>query len=186
MKIPYVILMGSSQGAKTVIDFTLEHPEYTKALILVAPSVSGFIFTGNPPLQTPQIEKAEKKGDLDQVNELELQIWVDGPNRGPELVDTQVRELARDMNRIALSTPLNLGNEIPLEPTAVNRLGEIHVPTLILVGNMDRPRTLACADFLERHIPGAKKVVMHGVAHLLNMENPQVFNQHVNAFLERL
>jgi len=186
MSIQHAILVGSSQGAKTIIDFTLEHPDYTKAIVLVSPALGGFIFTGNPPIQAKQLEQADKKGDMELVNELELQIWVDGPRRTPDQVDTKVRELVRDMNRIALQTPLDFGNELSLEPTAVNRISKIHVPTLIIAGDMDTPKTLACADFLATHIPGAKKVTMHGVAHLLNMEHPQAFNQHVVSFLDRL
>ncbi len=42
----------------------------------------------------------------------------------------------------------------PLAPLAANRLGEIHVPTLILVGEYDTCDTLAVADKLAtRHFP---------------------------------
>jgi len=186
LDIKQAILVGCSQGSKTSTDFTLEHPEMTKALILTAPSLGGFIFHGEPPKQEEQLDLAEQAGDLDRVNELELQIWVDGPQRTPEQVDSKVRELAYDMNRIALQTPQDLGNEIPLEPAAVKRLSEIKVPTLVIVGDLDTPRTLAGADFLAKHIPGAKKLLMKGTAHLPNMEQPEEFNRHVLSFLDQL
>ncbi|MBL0344029.1 alpha/beta hydrolase [Candidatus Villigracilis affinis] len=183
--IEQAILVGCSQGAKTVTDFTLEYPKMTKALVLVAPALGGFIFNGEPPKQEEQLELAEQTGDLDLVNELELQIWVDGPQRTAEQVNPNVRELAREMNRIALQTPEDLGNEIPLVPAAVNRLSEINVPALVITGDLDTPRTLAGADFLAQNIPGAKKATMNGVAHLPNMELPEEFNQLVLSFLEQ-
>ena len=186
LDIKQAILLGCSQGSKTIIDFTLEHPEMTKALILTAPALSGFIYDGEPPKQAEQLDQAEESGDLNLVNELEIQIWVDGPQRRPEQVNPKVRELALDMNRIALQTPEDLGNEIPLEPAAANRLSEIKVPTLVVVGDLDTPSTLACADFLGENIPNAKKVIMNGVAHLPNMEQPEEFNQIVLSFLKQV
>ena len=94
------------------------HPRKQPPFDLVAPALGGFIFNGEPPKQEEQLELAEQAGDLDLVNELELQIWVDGQQRTAEQVNPNVRELAREMNRIALQTPEDLGNEIPLAPAA--------------------------------------------------------------------
>lgn len=185
LDIQQAILVGCSQGSKTSIDSTLEHPEMTKALILTAPALGGFIFNGEPPKQEEELDQAEQAGDLDRVNELELQIWVDGPQRTPEQVNSKVRELAYHMNRIALRTPQDLGNEISLEPAAVNRLSEIKIPTLVIVGDLDTPRTLAGADFIAKNIPNAKKLIMNEVAHLPNMEQPKEFNEHVFSFLKQ-
>ncbi|MBI5950648.1 MAG: alpha/beta hydrolase [Chloroflexi bacterium] len=184
LDVKQAVLVGCSQGAKTSVDFTLEHPEMTKALILVGPALGGFVFNGEPPRQAEELEKADQAGDLDLVNELELQIWVDGQQRTPEQVNSKVRELVRDMNRIALQTPEDLGNEIPLEPAAVNRLSEIKVPVLVVVGDLDTGRTLAAADFLSRNIPNSRKIMMKDTAHLPGMEQPEEFNEHVLSFLD--
>lgn len=185
LNIPRATLVGCSQGGKTAVDFTLEHPEMVESLILVASALSGFAFDGPAPIQAEELEAADEAGDLDRVNELELQIWVDGPKRSPGEVDPQVRELVRDMNRIALSAEsLGLGEEQPLDPAAVNRLDEIRVPTLVIVGDFDTARTQATADYLATHIAGAQKVVMPGTAHLPNMEQPGLFNGYVLNFLD--
>jgi pimeloyl-ACP methyl ester carboxylesterase len=177
-------LVGCSQGAKTIIDFALEHPQMARALVVVSPALSGFTFAGELPKQAEQLEVAEEAGDVEQVNELELQIWVDGPQRSPDQVDAKVRELVREMNLIALKTPENLGSEQPLEPPAANQLGGIRAPSLVIIGNLDTPKTLAAADFITDHIAGARKVVMTGTAHLPNMEQPEEFNRHVLSFLD--
>jgi pimeloyl-ACP methyl ester carboxylesterase len=175
--------VGCSQGGKTVIDFTLEHPEKTGALILVASALSGFTFAGRAPVQWRELELADEAGDIERVNELEMQIWVDGPRRAPGQVGSGVRERVREMNYIALTKSADLGAERQLEPAAAGRLGEIHAPTQIIVGDLDTPQTLAAADFLAERISGSRKVVMPGTAHLPNMERPEEFNRHVLTFL---
>ncbi|HEV2707485.1 MAG TPA: alpha/beta hydrolase [Pyrinomonadaceae bacterium] len=176
-------LVGCSQGGKTIIDFTLEHPGRTRGLILVASALSGFTFAEAMPRQWRELEMADEAGDVERVNELELQIWVDGPQRRPEQVDRNVRERVRLMNYIALKKSVETGEEQALEPPAVGRLGELRVPTLIIIGDLDTRRTQATADFLAEQIAGARKVVMEGTAHLPNMERPQEFNHHVLTFL---
>lgn len=73
-----------------------------------------------------------------------------------------------------------------LEPPAISRLSEIHVPTLIIIGDQDVDHILKIADILEKGIPGARKVVIPGTAHHLNMEKPQEFNRIVLDFLGAL
>jgi len=183
LQIKQATFVGCSQGAKAVVDFTLEHPEMTDALVLVAPALGGFVFTGDMPRQADELDLAEEAGDIARVNELELQIWVDGPGRTPDQVDAEVRERVREMNHIALQTPDGLGSEQPLEPAAVGRLAELHTPTLVIVGDIDTPKTLAVAGYLATHIAGARRLEMTGVAHLPNMERPEEFNRLVLSFL---
>jgi pimeloyl-ACP methyl ester carboxylesterase len=70
-----------------------------------------------------------------------------------------------------------------IEPPAAGRLGEIRAPTLVLVGDLDVDAVLATTDVLARGIPGARKHVISGTAHLPNLEQPDTFNALVGAFL---
>ncbi len=72
---------------------------------------------------------------------------------------------------------------MPLEPPAVERLSQISVPTLVILGELDAPNPLAT---LTAEIPGAKKVVMAETAHHPFMEKPAEFNQIVLDFLASL
>jgi len=182
-----VSLVGCSMGAKTAIDFALEFPEHTRALVLVGPAVGGFGPEVDPPEELEELVAADEAGDLERVSELEVRVWVDGPYRGPGVVDPAVRDLVREMNLIALENEASgVGDERPLEPPAVDRLGEIRVPTLVVVGDLDRPEIVASADLLEGRLPDARKVVMPGTAHLPSMERPGDFNRIVLEFLEEL
>ena len=181
------LLVGCSMGGKTIIDFALQHPGRARALVLVGSSVGGFEADQDPPVQWEELVAADEAGDLERVSELEVQIWVDGPYRGPDLVDPGVRDLVREMNLIALQNESSgLGTERPLEPPAVNRLPEIQLPTLVIVGGQDRPKTTEAADLLHKSIPQARRTVMSGTAHLPNMESPQEFNRIVLEFLDEL
>ncbi len=72
---------------------------------------------------------------------------------------------------------------IPLDPPEIARLGEIRAPTLVIVGDEDLADIQRIADHLAANIPGARKAVMHGTAHVPNMEKPEEFNRLVLDFL---
>lgn len=182
-------LMGASIGGGIVVDFALEHPEMVDALIPVVPGLSG----GPPPSeeemrQWREVERAmtaaREEGNLDLVDEITARLWVDGPTRTPEQVDPAVRarvlRMLRD-NRAA--EPAEEGSPVRLDPPARGRLHDIHVPTLVVLGDADVPGVNVNGDILASEIPGARKAVMHGVAHAPNMERPEEFNRIVLDFL---
>jgi pimeloyl-ACP methyl ester carboxylesterase len=78
------------------------------------------------------------------------------------------------------------GQAYILSPTAIGRLSEIKVPTLVIVGDLDLPEIKDLVDILVRDIQDARKVTVSGVAHMVNMEKPEEFNQAVLDFLTRL
>ena len=178
-------LVGCSMGGGAVIDFALENPDRAEALVLVGSALGGFEFDEGPPEEWDELVAADEAGDLERVSDLEVRMWVDGPRRGPDVVDPAVRDLVREMNLIALKNEAaQLGEELEPERPAASRLSQIRAPTLVLVGDEDRARTLAAADLLEEEIPNVRKTVMAGTAHLPNMERPGEFNRLVLDFLE--
>ena len=175
-------LVGCSMGSKTALDFALEYPERVERLVLASPAISGFQFDGPPPPQADALDAAEAAGDLALVNELEMQIWIDGPYRSTEDVDSRVRTLAAEMNAIALANE-GIGEELPPVCPAAGRTGDVNVPVLVIHGGLDTPRTLAAADFLAAQLPDVQRVVMSGLTHLPNMEQPEAFTHLVAEFL---
>lgn len=73
-----------------------------------------------------------------------------------------------------------------LDPPAYERLEEIHVPTLIIVGAEDHFQLHKSADKLEQDIPGARRVMISETHHMPNMEKPDEFNRIVLDFLKML
>ena len=176
--------VGCSMGGGAVLDFALENPERTRALALVGSAVGGFEFDEAPPEEWEELVAAEEAGNLEKVSELEVRMWVDGPRRGPDAADPAVRDLVREMNLIALENEATqLGEELEPGVPAVSRLSRMQAPTLVIVGDEDRARTLAAADLLEEKLPDARKAVMPGAAHMPNMERPDEVNHLVLDFL---
>jgi pimeloyl-ACP methyl ester carboxylesterase len=178
-------LVGCSMGGGAVLDFALEYPEKVGNLVLVGSAVGGFRPDFGPPKEWDELVAADEAGDLELVSELEVRMWVDGPGRSPEDVAAPIRDLVSEMNLIALQTEAaELGEEWEPEPPAADRLHDIPAPTLLIVGDEDQPRIFAAANLLERELPNVRKVVMHGTAHLPNMERPEEFNRLVLEFLK--
>ena len=180
-----------SMGGSIALDFTLAHPDMLDGLILVAPGVSGYemaSFEAEYQAIGEEIDEALKRGDYERASELETRIWVDGPERTPHQVDPGVRQRVYEMN---LHNFRNMGAaQFPpqqkLEPPAIARLGEVAVPTCLIIGDKDVREMQSIIEKLEQSIPGARKIVMHDVAHALNMEQPEEFNRIVLDFLGSL
>jgi 3-oxoadipate enol-lactonase len=178
-------LIGLSMGGGLAVDFTLEHPEVVDALITVGAGLSGFENEDSSNALWVEADEAFKQRDIARAVEITLRIWTDGPSRSPEGVDPGVRERVRVMSTRNFSRPDDVDAQEPLElvPPAISRLSEIHAPTLIVVGDQDVHDILTIGNTLERGIAGAKKVVIPGTAHHLNMEKPGEFNRVVLDFL---
>jgi len=184
LEIDQANILGISNGGKIAIDFALAYPEMVNALVLAAPALSGYEFVDEATNQKDTaIEEAYERGNIATCVELEAQLWVDGPHRSPDQVDPGVRARMLDMINYTYHLPDGEGDQQQLDPSAVDRLNEINVPTQIIVGDIDVPDMLTIADLLANNIAGAKKVMMPGVAHLQCLEEPEAFNQIVLDFL---
>lgn len=182
-------LIGCSMGGATIIDFALEHPDIVTALVPVCSAPSGMPDgdEGELPPIIQELIAAHQVGDLDRMNDLEVRLWVDGLYRTPDQVDARVRERVGEMNRVALhNATLATSTEQPLDPPAADRLGEVNVPTLVVVGDLDVPTTQQVATRMLEQISGAQRVVIENTAHLPNMERPDEFNRIVLDFLRAL
>jgi pimeloyl-ACP methyl ester carboxylesterase len=183
-----VVLMGCSMAGGLAMDFALAHPSRVRALILVGSGPSGLQLDVPEPAKFAEAEKAYEAGDLDLAAEIETQIWFDGMDRAPEQVNHAMRRLAYEMNRKALAHEAKkLGKRLPdAQNPAFDRLADVHIPVLIIVGAHDTPYILAAADYMMERIPAARKVLIEDAAHLPNMDQPAGFQQAVGAFLQEI
>jgi pimeloyl-ACP methyl ester carboxylesterase len=130
-------------------------------------------------------EEAYYAGDIERATEINVEFWVDGPNRGPNAVDPAVRELVRTMQRHAfeLPEPDPPPEDVRLDPPASTRLGEIGVPTLVVVGDEDVEDFRRIAAAVAAGIPDAREVVISHAAHVIALEKPAEFNRALLEFL---
>ncbi len=181
------VVVGASMGARVAVELALERPNLVRALLLVAPG----LFRGLPPSEPlaagwRAMEQAYEAGDTDRMLELELGLWVDGPRRSPHQVEPSLRERVRDMNAVAYRLEALASGRQSLSPPAVERLNELKVPTLVVVGDEDQRDILDIADYLVDQISDAREVVVRDAAHMLTMERPEEFNALVVEFVKSL
>ncbi|GAA0686554.1 hypothetical protein GCM10010193_45520 [Kitasatospora atroaurantiaca] len=55
-----------------------------------------------------------------------------------------------------------------------DRLGELDTPTVVMVGDLDRPTLIACNEEVAERIPGCRLVRMPGVDHLPPLRVPDL------------
>jgi 3-oxoadipate enol-lactonase len=175
-------LVGCSMGGAIAIDLTLEHPDRVQALVVTASGLGGFeaLEEENDWWEAREgpIEAAIEAGDLERAEDLLLEIWAplgtndEGGRRIREIAFDNIHELTMDESA-----------HEDLDPPAAMRLGEIDVPTLVLVAEADPPFSRRCSELIAHGILGAHKVTIEGADHVINLRRPEAFDRAVLPFL---
>ncbi len=168
-----VVVGGLSFGGYFSLHFYHHHPEVVAALILTN--------TG-PGYRTAEKAAHWNKGLLGRADILEkggMQGLIDSEYPVP---DYTPRELMLTMDPIGLA---KFCREATINPHGVDKLKDIAVPTLIVIGE-DDVGFLAAADYMAARIPQSEQVVIANAGHGANIDQPEVFNQVVLDFLQRV
>ena len=183
---PPLILMGCSIGGVLSLNYALENPDNIRALIMIGPGSCGFDLDNCTQELFLEAMKAFEEGDLGRLAEIETQIWFDCMHAEPDQVDQSMRALLYDMNRSVLNRESQkMDQELPEMPKpSIKKLQEIDFPVLIIVGSDDLPYMHAAADYLVENIRLARKEVIEDAAHLPNLDQPHLFQEVVQDFLE--
>jgi 3-oxoadipate enol-lactonase len=161
-----VTIVGSSHGGEISINFTLDHPDMVQQLVLVGAVVGGMPYTGHFLERGTALGRPLEKGDTAGAIAAAKDKYLTAPGS----------DVARKrMVQILSASPQDLTHpemELPVKP-ALPRLGDIHVPTLLLVGDADIPDVHAHAGAIEAGIPRARRVVVSDTGHLMYLESPR-------------
>ena len=179
-------LMACSFGGSTAIQVALEHPDRIEGLVLVGSGVPGY-FPENPPEVEALFSEADaafEQGDSPRALALMERLWLVGPNRRPEDVDPNYLTRAREL-LLRADQPQNGAISQDREFVATDRLAEIQVPLLVIVGDHDVPDIISTAHHLAQHCPQAELHVLHDAAHLPNLERPAEFNAILKEWLAK-
>ena len=179
-------LIGCSMGGALALQFAIEHGDRVDSLVLVNSGAPGFVPEDGffEPPEWEELLAAFKAGDLDRTAELEVEMWVTGVHRSADDVPADIRDAVFEMVRQALQTENRRDEyERSLDPPAGTRLDEVRCPTLVVLGQLDRPDMHSISRHLAAGIADTQFATIDDTAHLPNMERPEEFNRIVLDFL---
>jgi pimeloyl-ACP methyl ester carboxylesterase len=112
-----------------------------------------------------------------------IEAWV----QDPYLTDSRDAEARKLLRELLTKSPgpltASFPESRPPERPAVGRLAEIHVSTLILVGESDIPDVHAHAGVLEAGIHDARRTIAPKAGHLIQLEQPTWLAWQIRGFL---
>ena len=177
-------ILGHSDGSFVAVDFALAYPNMTRSLIPVSSGANGFVW---PPELFDEVgrvfsaaqENARKFGAR-AGNETFLQIPIlkatlENQNAAPRIVQLILNYRGWHW--------FNQDPAVALHPPAAERLDQITTPTCLIVGEKEHEGNLLEVDFMYQHTPNARKFVIPGAGHMVNIEAPRQFNEIVLNFL---
>jgi pimeloyl-ACP methyl ester carboxylesterase len=163
-----VILGGHSMGGAIAQALALDAPPLLRGLVLVG--------TGGRLRVLPELFEILTRDYTEAVAFMTERAW--SPSSPAEL-----KELGR---RTVSATPPSVtrGDFAACNSFDVmDRLGEIRLPTLVVVGEEDRLTPPKYAEFLARSIASARLVRIPHAGHFVSLERPDEVNQAIRDFL---
>jgi pimeloyl-ACP methyl ester carboxylesterase len=128
------------------------------------------------------MERLWKSRDWDRLADLETRVWVDGWGQPPTRIDPGLRRRVHDWILTTYRQENEEGEPQGLDPPANARLGEVRVPTLVLIGTADEPGGVLNGRNVAASVRGARLEEFE-TAHMIQLEQPARFNQIVLDFL---
>lgn len=172
-------IVGLSMGGRIAMDFAERYPQRIISLTL-CDTHRGFSHFSEEKKQEfirlrkePLINGGEPKDIAVPVAKTLV-----GPNASKEAFDKLVDSMCR-LHKWSYIKSI----EATVMTDSHDKLGEIRVPTHVMVGGADRLTTPEMAQEITQMIPGAKLTVIPDAGHLANIENPAEFNKAVIDFV---
>jgi 3-oxoadipate enol-lactonase len=169
-----VTAVGCSRGGMIAIELAIDAPERIAGLVTIGATPPGHPTVEETPYEHELSEKFEAATGAEKLR-LEADFWEVGPLRDPAALDAAFVATARELNVANLSHINEKHERLQLKPSAYDRLGEITVPTLVMVGEHDVSVVMPATESLLARIPDAQEYRFAEAAHLPNVEQPEEF-----------
>ena len=178
-----VVVVGLSMGGWVATEFTLTYPTRVRGLVLVDALLRNHPFPYGWNKKIGAVYRVGRQQGFDAA----MALWLDD-----ELFafERSMPELASRLPKLVAGYDgFHLLHEDPhpaMHPPAVDRLSEISVPTLVIVGEHDLPDFHAMAATLSAKIPGAVHHVLPNAGHLAHLAAPDEFVTRLRAFVREV
>ena len=166
-----VLLVGCSMGGSTALSFALAHPERVHGLVLLCPGIPGFPMPEEPELDA-QYDVLAADRDVEGLVQFGLRHWAAA---GAD--DAVVAQL-----RAAVPAWFDQDECLKPDPPVYDRLHVIQSPTVVMVGDKDRPILAAVAGATAARIPGCQFVWLPGTDHFPSLREPQLVTDTILRF----
>lgn len=154
-------LVAHSGSGGPAIGLALDQPDRVSALILVAPGVEDYPWPPDDPY-VAEFGALFETGDRDGLVALGLRTWA-AAGADPA---------ARAQIRSAVTAFFTIGDLMRPDPPAYSRLGEIKVPSVLAIGDLDYAMVRECGERIAQAIPGCRLIIVPGADHLLPLRAP--------------
>ena len=173
-------VVGCSFGGRLALELALARRDLVERLVLVGAGLGEWDWSESTQAAFAEEEAALERGDLAAAAEQQAGMWL-GPDASR---DVRALTVAMTIRSYEHQLPLE-GRVKALWPqrSAETLLGEIDVPTLVVVGSADREDIAAMGEKLAGAIPGARLETIEGAGHLPSLEAPDELNRLLLNFL---
>ena len=181
-------VVGLSMGAFAALHLALAYPERARSI-----TVAGIGY-GAPPAVREAFQ-AESRANAELIARAGMAAFVEayghGPTRSqlgrkdPAAYEAHLAQFREHSALGSANTMLGVQARRPSLFDLGDRLARLPMPVLILAGDEDEP-SIEGSLFLRRQIPEAGLAMLPRSGHLLNLEEPRLFNQLLADFLARV
>ena len=185
LKIDKAHIVGLSMGGFATIHFGFTYPERARSLV-----IAGCGYGASPGTRAQFTAEAEASAArFEQQSMAEAaEAYALGPsrvqlqNKDPRGWREFADQLAEHSSTGAALTLRGVQSRRPSLYDLVEDMKKITAPTLIMTGDEDWP-CLEPGILMKKTIPTAALVVLPNAGHAINLEEPDAFNRHIDAFL---
>jgi pimeloyl-ACP methyl ester carboxylesterase len=176
---------GLSVGGLVTMSYALAHPTLARALLL---------FNTGPGFKNPEARaswEAMLERAASKMEEIGLAGYLEGRSARAQLLgldqESKLARLAREgiLTSSVAGLTLFARQVAGPVPNLMHRLAEIHQPCLVLAGEHDAGFKRA-SEVLASKLPRARRVVLKGAGHVLNLDQSESFVRAVEDFVAGL
>ncbi|MFC5887080.1 alpha/beta hydrolase [Kitasatospora sp. CM 4170] len=162
-----VVLVGNSMGGAASVNLTLDAPERVAGLALIVPTITGYDGFDESDLFR-EVGRLAEAGDMEGIVRLGLGLWGLAGGGTPE-----ADPVAAAQFRAVLPAWFgNIGYQ-ETDPPAFDRLGEIAVPALLALGELDRPGIVRLNEEVAARIPDCRLARLARSDHYPTLREPE-------------
>ncbi|WP_327995544.1 alpha/beta hydrolase [Brevibacillus choshinensis] len=177
LNIEQATLVGNSIGGQIATEFSLSYPERVQNLILLSPSLTGFVHS--PDLAAVFQSVQAVVPDVAKMTELTLAApFYTVTSKSPQrhlMVDMTVHNIKK---MLEWHTPKSIWPK----PPAIERLDQLHARTLFILGTLDFADCFRIAEHF-RAVPNIRFAEIQGGDHKINLTHSEEVYTNIATFL---